>query len=94
MTAAQKAAAADDTADEAVKNIKFKFDNRAYEVPRSEDWDLDLLDAFEQGQSVAALRQLLGPEQFQKFRQQKKRTTKDINAFYEALGEAAGTGNL
>lgn len=66
-----------------------EFDGQTYSVPPTMEWDLDVLEALEDGQIVKAVRALLGEEQYGQFKT-KKRTVADLNALFEAIGAAAG----
>lgn len=70
-----------------------EYDGETYSVPPTMEWDLDVLEALEDGQIVKAVRSLLGEEQYTKFKF-KKRTVADLNELFEEIGKAAGfSGN-
>ena len=66
-----------------------EFDGDEYTVPAPMDWDLDVFDAIELGQIVRAVRVVLGPEQFAKFRENHSKV-RDVDAFFSKLAEAQG----
>ena len=69
------------------------FDGDAYTLPASqEDVSLDFLQAYEDNQLLAALKALIGPEQYAKFRTTHK-TVGDLTRFMKAAGERMG-GNF
>lgn len=67
----------------------FEYDGETYTVTASRDWDLDALDAFEEGHIVSAVRIILGPDQFKRFRS-KRRTVGELNDLFEAAQKASG----
>lgn len=70
-----------------------EYDGETYSVPPTMEWDLDVLEALEDGQIVKAVRALLGEEQYAKFKSTKP-TVADLNALFEEIGKAAGfSGN-
>jgi hypothetical protein len=84
MTAAKAA-----KADALGQKITFEFDGITFDVPSANEWDLDALEAYEDGKIVALIRALLGVEGWAKFRA-KKRTVEDLNALFSALQKAMG----
>ena len=73
-------------------DIAFDFDGDSYTVPPTSDWDLDVLEAIEDGKMIGAVRSLLGVSQWATFKA-KRRTASDAAALYEALQGALGLGN-
>lgn len=69
--------------------ISVEYDGETYEVPPTMEWDLDVLEALEEGQIVRAVRGLLGEEQYSQFKAT-KRTVKDLNSLFETIGQSAG----
>lgn len=69
-----------------------EFDGESYVIPPALDWDLEALEALEEGRVVAAVRALLGDEGWARFRE-KRRTVRDLNEFFELAAGAAGLGN-
>lgn len=74
------------------KPFDVDFDGHTYTIPASEDWDLDVLDYWEQGKVVAMLRALLGPEDWKEFRS-KPRSVKHASDFFSEIQKAGGLGN-
>lgn len=73
--------------------IVFTFEGDEYVIPTSGDWDLPVLEAYEDGRVVAFTRELIGPAQWAKFKA-KPRKVSDISALFEAIETAsAGRGN-
>lgn len=70
--------------------VEFKGDT--YAVPPADDWDIDVLEAIDESRMTAALRSLLGDEQYAKFRASNKKV-RDLGAFFEAAGKTVGAGN-
>lgn len=70
----------------------FEFNGDSYEVPPAEEWDLDVLEAIDENRLTAALRALLGDEQYATFRAKNKKV-KDLGKFFEAAGKKVGAGN-
>lgn len=66
-----------------------EYQGQTYSVPPTMEWDLDVLEALEDGQIVKAVRALLGEEQYQKFKSTKP-TVADLNALFEEIGKSAG----
>lgn len=69
--------------------ITFEFEDESYTIPAANEWDLDVLEAFEAGQIVKTTKTLLGDEQYAKFKAP-GRTVGDLGRFFEALQGAAG----
>ncbi|BCJ41676.1 hypothetical protein GCM10010168_53260 [Actinoplanes ianthinogenes] len=86
MPASKTAAARAEAADQPTT---FSFDGETYTIAPSKDWDLDALDAMEEGQIVKPVKLILGAEQWATFKT-KRRTIGDLNAMFEALQTAAG----
>jgi hypothetical protein len=72
--------------------VSFEFDGDAYEVPTSDNWDLDVLEAYEDGKIVATVKALVGPAGWATFRA-KPRKVSDLDTFFNAIQEALGLGN-
>lgn len=71
------------------KEIKFEFDGETYTVPPAKEWDLDVLEAYEDGMIAKCVRALLGAEQWSTFRE-KKRNVGDLNDLFEEIQTALG----
>lgn len=69
-----------------------EYDGHAYTVPPSEEWDIEVVEAFEENRTIAVLKGLLGPEQWATFKQNSPKA-KNLAEFLEALGEVMGSGN-
>lgn len=86
MTSAAKAEALNEA-------VTFEYDGETYTVAASKDWDLDVLEQYEEGKVAATVKALLGPEQWATFRST-KRTVGDLSDLFEALQKAIGvSGN-
>lgn len=73
--------------------VTFDYDGLTFTVPPASEWDLDVLESYEDGKIVATLRALLGADQWSKFKAT-KRTVQDLNDLFEAVQEALGiSGN-
>lgn len=53
------------------------------------DWDVDALEAFEDGKAAAAVRAVLGPQQWAEFKKTKPKT-RDLAAVSDAIASAMG----
>ncbi|NYI06070.1 hypothetical protein [Allostreptomyces psammosilenae] len=69
-----------------------EYNGYSYEVPPSEEWDIDVLEAFDDNKITVALKALLGDEQYATFRQH-NRKVKALNEFFMRATEAVGAGN-
>ncbi|MEU4568663.1 hypothetical protein [Micromonospora sp. NPDC023956] len=87
MATARKSAAA--RAEVAGTPTEFAYDGVVYTVAPSRDWDLDALEAFEEGHIASAVRLILGAEQWKTFRS-KPRTVGDLNDLFTEAQKAAG----
>lgn len=67
----------------------FTFDGESYTVPNTTNWDLSVIEALEDEKIIAAVRAIVGLEQWAKFKK-KTRKVEDLNAFFEKISEAAG----
>lgn len=72
--------------------IEFEFEGENYSIPPASEWDLDALEAWEEGKVATLVRALLGPEQYATFRSV-PRTVGDLSRFAETLQDAVGAGN-
>jgi hypothetical protein len=79
-------------ADATGEMVAFEYDGETYEIAPTLEWDLDVLEAYEDGKIVATVRALVGPEGWTKYRS-KKRTVSDLNEFFDAIQGALGLGN-
>lgn len=69
--------------------IAFNYNGADYFVTSTEDWDYEVLEAFEDGKIVTFLRLILGTEQHAAFKATKPKVA-DVNAFVEAIQKALG----
>ncbi|MDG4801721.1 hypothetical protein [Micromonospora sp. WMMD980] len=90
MTTARDAAKAEATG----STVTFEFDGESYEIEPSLTWDLDAMEAYEEGNLVTCVRLILGPAQYTKFKPKgAKRTVGDLGRLFNAIQEAGGAGN-
>lgn len=75
--------------DAAAQNISFSFDGERYELEPIRDWDLDVMEAIEDERYVAAVRAMLGPKQWARFKS-KRRTMTDLLDIFGTAEKAAG----
>lgn len=68
---------------------EFEFDGETYTVAPASEWDLSVLEDYEDGKIVSAVRALLGDAGWTKFRA-KPRSVSDLNSLFEALQHAVG----
>lgn len=68
----------------------FEFDGRTYVVPPVTEWDVDAIEAVEDGRMATACRALLGEEQWRAFKS-RKRTVADLRDLYQTIEAALGT---
>lgn len=71
------------------ESFSVDFDGVAYTIEPATEWDLDVLEAIEDGKMTTALRTLLGREQWATFKA-KRRTAADLGTFYSAVEQAIG----
>lgn len=74
------------------KPVSFDFDGETYTIPPAAEWDLDVLEAAEDGRNIAMIRALLGEEGWTTFRS-KPRTVADLTEMTQAIEKAVGSGN-
>jgi len=81
------------------KEISFEFDGETYTVPPAREWDLDVLESYENGMIATCVRAVMGEEQYDRFksepaeggeRKPKRRTVGDLNDLFETLQKALG----
>lgn len=87
--AATKAAVAEATG----KPVDAEYDGTVYTVPTPMEWPLDTLDLLGEGKFTAALKLLLGDEQYAAFREAKPRKLSDAVGLMEAISKASGMGS-
>ena len=69
------------------KEIVFEFDGVTYTVPPAKTWPLEAQEAEEAGQFATALKEILGEEQYKKFKK-KPRTVGDLEDITTELFKA------
>jgi hypothetical protein len=69
------------------EDLEFSFEDKTYSVPAPDDWDLDILEAYEEGRIVAVVKGLLGEAQYGAFKAMKRRTVGDLGRLFDALQE-------
>ncbi|WP_433434503.1 hypothetical protein [Nonomuraea sp. CA-141351] len=74
------------------KPFPVEYNGVTYTVPTPMEWDADVLDFIEAGRVTAALRLILGDEQYEQFRETKPKL-RQAAELVELIGSAAGTGN-
>lgn len=74
------------------QGVTFEFGGRQYTIPPSDDWDIELVEAFERDRLVEAMKLLLGTEQWEEFRKHHTKL-RELNEFFEAATLAAHGGN-
>lgn len=73
-------------------SIEFEYDGETYSIPsHAKAWDVDVLEAVEDGKIATAARALVGADQWRQFKA-KRRSVEDLNDFFEAMQKAGGFG--
>lgn len=72
--------------------VSLTYDGETYSIPPASEWDLDVLEHFEEGRVLALVKALLGPDGWARFRS-KPRTVADLTDLMESVQEALGAGN-
>lgn len=75
------------------KVYEYEFDGKTYKFDRDNTDDVEILEAFEDGKMITALRAILGPEQWATFKS-KKRSSEDLNKMAEAMFKAVGATDV
>lgn len=70
--------------------IRFEFDGEEYVIATASDWDVEVLEAFEDGNIVQTVRALLGADQWARFKS-KRRTVGDLNDLFQEAQDALGS---
>jgi hypothetical protein len=70
-------------------DVTFDYDGTTYTIPATKDWDLDVLENYEDGKIAATVKAVLGADQYAKFRS-KPRTVSHLRDLFEALQTAVG----
>lgn len=90
MTEKTIAPAVRDEAQESSEPKKLTLDGAEYVLPASSDqWPLAALEGFEEGKIVAALRSLLGPQQWARLKESGA-TLSDLNTLAEQIAGVYG----
>lgn len=90
MTARKSPSAAEALAE----GIPFDYKGVSYTLPNANDWDIDALDAFEEGRVVAFIKSILGDAQYAALRKSGVNKVGELNEFVEAMTSAVGiSGN-
>lgn len=71
------------------EKVSFEYDGETYEVAPAREWDLDVLEAYEDGMIATTVRSLLGKEQYATFRS-KKRNVGDLEDLFMEIQKALG----
>jgi hypothetical protein len=69
-------------------DIHFEYDGVQYTVPHPKLWPLEAIEAQERGEVLGALKHVLGPAQYKKFKA-KPRVAEDVDKISMALFDAA-----
>jgi len=78
------------TAAEALgEELTLEHNGVTYTLPPSDEWDYEVLEAFEEGRISGFLKSLLGTKQHDAFKATKPKVA-DVNAFVEAIQKAYG----
>lgn len=76
---------------EALSNdISFEFNGEVYSVPPGKKWELDVIEAQEEGRMTTAVRLLIGEDKYKELRKTVK-NLEDLDKFYDALFKAVDT---
>ncbi len=88
---------------EAQRNgVDFEFDGKQYHLPPADEWDIDVMEHFSDGDVLKAAKALFEEEQWEAFRtdengKRKKRVNRELAEFIEtamsALGVEPGESN-
>ncbi|MFJ4960987.1 hypothetical protein ACIP6P_00710 [Streptomyces sp. NPDC088729] len=74
------------------KPFLVEFNGDTFEVPPSEAWDIDVLEAIDDQRLTHAVKALLGTKQYAAFRVTNKKVA-DLGAFFEAASKTVNAGN-
>ncbi|MET8149397.1 hypothetical protein ACIBSW_34590 [Actinoplanes sp. NPDC049668] len=76
--------------------VLFQYEGVTYTIPKADDWDLEVFEASEEGRFVTAVKSLLGPYQWKKFKDgpdpdnKPVRKAKDLELFFTEAQKALG----
>lgn len=79
-------------ADVTGETLSFEFGGESYAVVPSAEWDLDVLENFEEGRIVAVLRSVLADDGWARLKAKGAKVS-DLEPFMAALAKAVGAGN-
>lgn len=68
------------------------FEDVDYTIAPAEDWSLDAIEAYEDGKIATLVREILGAEQWARFKE-KPRKVSDLTAFMREFEKATNSGN-
>jgi len=71
------------------EDVTFEYEGDTYTIPSTDEWPLEVLEAFEEGRVVSLLKAILGEEQWTEFKATNPKV-KHLNAFVSAIQEATG----
>lgn len=87
MTAATSPSPAKAEATDA--DVTFDYDGTTYTIPATKDWDLDVLEAYEDGKIAATVKAVLGAKQYATFRSVPRKVS-DLADLFQSLQTAVG----
>jgi hypothetical protein len=73
-------------------SMQIEYNGFTYEIPPSSQWDMDAVEAAEEGRMVTSMKLILGADQWAEFRKRNK-TMGDLEGFMDRVAELTG-GNL
>jgi hypothetical protein len=71
---------------------EFEFEGNAYTVPHPDDWTIDVVEAYEEGKLITAVRHILGPVQWKQYKLRHPKA-KVAGDFIEAMFEDSGVNS-
>ncbi|GLY51296.1 hypothetical protein [Lentzea sp. NBRC 102530] len=92
MSTRQRAAATKTKTARASKDVTVQWRETTFTLPTAEDFPLEALEAEEEGRHLAALRVILGAEQYKAWRAL-ARTAADAEEFSAVVMQELGAGN-
>lgn len=72
-----------------VSELVIEHGGKTYVIPPTNQWPIDVFEAAEDGKAIRALRGVLGPKQWQAYKDTSP-DFDDLNAFFDKLAEAGG----
>jgi hypothetical protein len=70
-------------------SVEVHYDGETYTVAPAREWDLDVLEAYENGMIATTVKVVLGAEQYERFRSV-KRTVGDLEDLFLEIQSALG----